>query len=94
MDDGYCRYCGKDFKGEGSFCSNICEEQYKDTLKTPCEVCGKKLDWFEEIRHHISYSPPEKVIIVCAGCHNKIHKTNKFPQFKPNKDEIDKFYRR
>ncbi|RZN14222.1 MAG: hypothetical protein EF812_05970 [Methanosarcinales archaeon] len=89
-DDGYCRFCGKDFQSESSFCSKKCEEKYKDTLKTPCDVCGKKIDLFKEVRHHISYFP-ERVSFVHASCHNKIHKTNLFPHLKPNKDEIDKF---
>lgn len=90
-DDGYCRFCGKDFKNEGSFCSSSCETKYEDTLKTSCEVCNKKIPFFKEIRHHVSYFP-EKIIFVHASCHNKIHKTNLYPHLKPDQAEINKFY--
>lgn len=92
-DDGCCRFCSKDFKGEGSFCSKTCEEQYENTLKTPCAVCGEKIDFLKEVRHHISYFP-EKIIFVHASCHNLIHKTNKFLNLKPDKDEINRFYKK
>jgi hypothetical protein len=91
-DDGYCRLCGKDFQDEGSFCSKLCKEKYKDTLKKPCKVCKKKIPFFKEIKHHISYFP-EKTIFVHASCHNKIHKTNLYQHFKPSKEEIDKYYK-
>lgn len=85
-DDGFCRNCDKDFQDEGSFCSKECEEEFRDKLKEVCEVCGEKIELFKEVRHHVSYSP-EKVILVHASCHNKIHKTNLFPHLKPKKEE-------
>ena len=43
------------------------------------------------INHHVSYNP-EKVITVCRKCHNKIHKTDEYPDLKPSTLEIRKFY--
>ena len=92
-DDGYCRFCGKDFQKEGSFCCEECKNKYDDTLKTPCQVCNEKIPLLKEHRHHVSYFP-EKIIFVHASCHNKIHKTELYPHLKPCKDDIDKFYGR
>lgn len=36
----------------------------------------------EVIRHHISYKDG-KTVTVCASCHQKIHKSNDFPELKP-----------
>jgi hypothetical protein len=60
-------------------------------LKTPCQVCGQKIELLKEIRHHVSYFP-EKVIFVHPGCHNKIHKTDLFLSLRPSQDEISRFY--
>jgi len=90
-DDGYCEFCGKDFGGDSSFCSKECELKYFDSLKKPCLACGEKMQLFEGIRHHISYFP-ERIIFVHSKCHNKIHKTNLFPELKPDIDEINRFY--
>lgn len=92
-DDGYCQYCGKDFQGEGSYCSTECEAKYWDALKKPCLVCNEKMDFNTGIRHHVSYLP-EKIIIVHIGCHNKIHKTNLYPHLRPNAEEIKAFYKK
>jgi 5-methylcytosine-specific restriction endonuclease McrA len=43
------------------------------------------------INHHVSYNP-EKVITVCRKCHNKIHKTDEYPDLKPSILEIRKYY--
>jgi hypothetical protein len=90
-DDGFCRFCNTDFKNEGSFCSDKCEKDYTESLKTPCQACGQKIELFKEIRHHVSYYP-EKVIFVHPSCHNKIHKTDQFPNLRPSDEEISKFY--
>lgn len=90
-DDGHCRFCGKDFQNEGSFCSKDCEEKYREKLKTPCAICGEKIDFRKEVMHHIHYFP-EETIFVHADCHNKIHKTNLFPHLKPSKEEIERYY--
>jgi hypothetical protein len=92
-DDGFCRFCSKDFQKDGSYCSLDCEQKFIETLKTPCQVCGNKIDLYHEVRHHISYFP-EKVIFVHASCHNKIHKTDLYPGLKPCKDEINKYYKK
>lgn len=92
-DDGFCRFCTKDFQKEGSFCSEKCEGDYKESLKTPCQVCGQSIELLKEIRHHVSYFP-EKVIFVHPACHNKIHKTEQFPNLRPSEEETSKFYGR
>ena len=91
-EDGICRFCGLDFRGEGVCCSQKCMSEYDDSLKIACEVCGNKIEFFKGVRHHISYFP-EKVILVHPGCHNVIHKTDKFPGLKPSEEEIARFYR-
>ncbi len=91
--DGYCRVCKKDFQNDGEFCSKECEEIYYDSMKTPCKVCGQKIELFEEVSHHTSYFP-EKTIYVHRSCHNLIHKSNKYPHLKPSKEDINKYYRK
>ena len=85
-NDGFCRNCGKDFQDEGELCSKECEEKFREKLKEVCEVCGEKIELLKEVRHHVSYSP-EKVILVHASCHNKIHKTDLFPHHKPKNEK-------
>jgi hypothetical protein len=92
-DDGFCRFCKTDFQKEGSFCTEKCKADYQEGLKTPCQVCGQKIELLKEIRHHVSYFP-EKVIFVHPACHNKIHKTNEFPGLRPSDEEISTFYRK
>lgn len=91
--NGYCKFCGKDFGGEGEFCSKECEEKRIDELKTPCKACGKKIEFGEEISHHISYFP-EKTILVHRSCHTRIHRTEAFSTLRPSKADIEKFYSR
>jgi len=78
-DAGFCRSCSKDIQSDDPFCSSECKENYEDSLKETCELCGNKIEPEHKVRHHVSYSP-EKVIVVHPGCHNKIHKTSEFPQ--------------
>lgn len=92
-DDGYCKYCGKDFQGEGSFCSPECKTKCLDELKKSCSVCNEKMDFYTGIKHHISYFP-EKIVFVHLKCHNKIHKTNLYPHLRPNAEEIKAFYQK
>ena len=70
-----------------------------------CYVCKtKKISSKQEIKdifdvelpdvllnHHVSYFP-EKTIPVCRKCHNLIHKTDNYPDLKPDYHEIRKFY--
>jgi hypothetical protein len=58
-----------------------------------CHICKKedKNEQFKFVPHHISYFP-EKTICVCTECHNKIHQTDEFPQFKPLSNDSHKFY--
>lgn len=92
-DEGYCRFCGKDFQNEGSFCSKECEEKYREELKEPCAACGEKMEDSESIRHHIKYFP-EEVIFVHAKCHAKIHRTDAYPNLKPSREDTEKFYKK
>lgn len=93
IDDGYCKFCGKDFQDDGEFCSKECEDKSLLALGELCEVCGNKIKFGEEVYHHIGYFP-EKKIVVHKSCHNVIHKTDKYPELKPNKEEILKFYQK
>jgi hypothetical protein len=92
-DDGYCKLCGKDFQQEGEFCSQSCSALFDDLFKKPCCACGLKMERRKEIKHHVSYFP-EKIVLVHASCHNKIHKTDQYPNLKPNNEEINKYYKR
>jgi len=92
-DDGHCRVCGKDFRSDESFCSTECKQTWEDALKETCKVCDKKILLGKVVMHHVKYFPPE-IIAVHASCHNKIHKTNLYPNLRPGKDEIEKFYRK
>lgn len=92
-DDGYCRFCKKDFFNEGTFCSRECEAHYDNTLKIPCAACDEKIPLFKEVRHHVSYVP-EKIVFVHAGCHNVIHKTDRYPHLKPSQEDIVRFYKK
>ena len=85
---GICKVCGKDFRGEGDICSPECEAKYRDSLKITCDVCGRKIDLHKEIIHHVSYDP-EQVIYVHPSCHQKIHKTDMYPDLKPNQENKD-----
>src|SRR2546426_6191787 len=44
LDDGMCRFCNVDFRGEGTYCSDKCEAEYEFSLRSPCEVCGDKIE--------------------------------------------------
>ena len=70
-----------------------------------CYVCKtKKISSKKEIKeifdidlpnvllnHHVSYFP-ENTIPVCRKCHNLIHKTDNYPDLKPDSHEIRRFY--
>lgn len=90
-EDGCCKVCGKDFHGEGRFCSPACEAKFLDSLKLNCEVCGKKIELNKKIEHHVSYYP-EKIFYVHLACHHRIHRTDKYPQFKPSQKDMDEYY--
>ncbi len=92
-ENGFCKFCKIDFKSNGLFCSDKCKREYEEILKSPCEACGNKIDLGEEVHHHTSYFP-EKTILVHKGCHNTIHKTDKYPDLKPSKSEIERFYKK
>ena len=42
--------------------------------------------------HHISYFP-EKTMVVCDECHQKIHNSNEFPHLRPPEGESKRFYK-
>ncbi len=103
-EDGFCKHCNKDMQKEGIFCNTDCKEKFIQNKKKEhekwiesqrkkCGVCLKKIEYEEEVEHHISYFP-EKRIYCHKKCHNKIHKTNKHPDLKPSKEDIGKFYSR
>lgn len=81
-EKGYCGYCGKDFQAEGRYCSTECENKQIEEWKNTCEACREKIDFGKEIVHHVSYSPPETVL-VHQSCHAKIHRSEQFPDLKP-----------
>lgn len=80
--DGYCIVCGKDFQGDGSYCSPQCEKANEDLQKVKCRVCGKVLESNQAIEHHLNYAE-NKTILICRSCHLKIHRGAKLPHLKP-----------
>lgn len=83
-------FCGKLFIGEGSFCSSDCERAYMESLYTKCSVCGSVVEKDAMHTHHTQYIP-EKTMRVCPSCHTRIHKTDKYPDLKPddNRQEFE-----
>lgn len=65
-DDGFCSYCGKDFKDEGSFCSTACRQKYEDSLVRECEVCGRKVHKWKD------WDSAEPLAESCAVCNEKM----------------------
>lgn len=88
---GKCPHCGKDFQDEGEYCSPQCQEKDRIEGLEDCKVCHQKIEREEQIWHHISYFP-EEFVCVHKGCHNKIHKTNLYPELKPDQADTIKFY--
>ena len=86
-EDGYCKFCGKDFSDKGLYCSKECEDADSETYQTHCAVCGKVITYETKITHHVSYEP-EKTIDICRSCHSKIHRTNKYQKLKPKQKRI------
>lgn len=84
---GLC-YCGKEFVGEGSFCTKACEKAYQESLKTSCAVCGKRVDQDCLVAHHVSYDP-EETKLICHSCHMKIHRSDHYPNLKPKGSRQD-----
>ena len=90
--DGYCGHCGADFKDEGIFCSDDCENEYDIHSSPICQICrqpivhNQKLHW-----HHVSYFPERKVP-VHNSCHPKIHRTEDYPKLTPPPGDAKKFY--
>ena len=91
--DGYCRYCGKDFRDEGWYCTTECERADDFASLPACAACGVKVPRQQQIRHHVSYNP-EKVVIVHASCHQRIHRTSEHPELQPSAEDIREYYRR
>lgn len=86
-NDGFCRYCNKDFQDDGFFCSSTCEEQIRLAQLPICGACKKPIEYKDLIEHHIKYIPIQIKENVHRSCHNKIHRTDKFPELKQYKDE-------
>lgn len=70
--DGYCLFCHKDLESNNFFCNDKCKNDYEDSHKNECKLCEKKLNWDEEIGHHLNYGE-NVTITVCRSCHAKIH---------------------
>lgn len=88
---GYCELCGRDFEGEGEFCSKECEAANEELYKARCAKCGVSIDYKNAVDHHITYEPERKVL-VCKSCHLKIHKSKKPTALKPPAESAKRFY--
>lgn len=80
--DGFCIVCGADFKSDGLYCSAQCQRVSESLGTTKCRVCGEVLKLGQTIEHHLDYAE-DKTIVVCRGCHMKIHRGSRFPALKP-----------
>lgn len=92
VNDGFCRYCGKDMQKDGTFCSPKCEKTYDIEHCITCWLCDVSINsWLHEkyeevkpeVEHHISYDP-ERTITICPSCHAKIHHSSEYPHLKLN----------
>ena len=83
--EGYCLYCDKDHQSDNVFCSEECHQKYIDSFKKECKVCKRKLEYDQEIGHHLNYAD-DITIIVCRTCHAKIHFSEEpeYTEFKHN----------
>jgi hypothetical protein len=71
-EDGYCKWCGKDFSDNGLYCSEKCElnarrKDLRDIIgsATNCELCKRKIiDWEDEYREIVKLLPDLKDRIV------------------------------
>jgi hypothetical protein len=79
---GFCPQCGKDIQSDDMFCSEKCEIAHEDSFKSISVVCEERYEATQMIKHHTCYEP-EITIMVCRGCHNVIHKSDKLPHLKP-----------
>ena len=43
------------------------------------------------IMHHVAYEP-ERKMDVCRSCHGYIHHGNRYPQYKPSKEDTESHY--
>jgi len=83
---GLCKECEKmPAKDENSYLCEKCEkklsEEYRKKWGT-CRVCGKPIEFKDEVTHHISYAP-WIIVPVHRGCHSKIHASKEYPILKP-----------
>ena len=90
--DRYCKFCNKDFRDEGLFCSQECTRMYDGQSDTHCEVCQSPIEQNDEILHHIEYFPEEKIVSVHKDCHLEIHHSWNHPHLRPPQDAIDDYY--
>lgn len=96
LPDGSCKLCHEEMDEDGLFCSDKCEQTYKElesfreeasNTKVKCSICGCELSIFSKnsIRHHVDYDK-DKTIWVCRSCHRKIHANKiKHPNLAPDK---------
>ncbi len=101
--DGYCARCGSDFGAEGLFCRTclpiveagrrVTESTRKAARMVDCAACGVGIDPRGQlyIRHHVSYFPPNTVIVHLA-CHAAIHLQGRHPHLAPPKGDAARFY--
>jgi hypothetical protein len=92
-ENGFCKNSGRDFSDSGFSAIRNVKKTILNPIKNPCKICGRKIELSEEINTSLS-NFPEKTIFVHRSCHNKIHKSNLYPELKPSQQEIDMFYKK
>ena len=105
-DAGYCTICKKDIQSDAPFCSKECKGVYRKRRKEErriweeqrinnlpiCEICQKRIENYSQLSHHIKYDP-EIIILVHRGCHNRVHRTDRYKELiKYSEDEKVQFY--
>ena len=81
--DGYCVVCGKDFQGDGLYCSKQCATADKELFHSRCAICGRPISSKTAVEHHLSYRA-NKTILICRSCHARIHFGATLPHLKPS----------
>ena len=79
---GYCCQCGKDFSGDGDYCSKECRLAFEEVHSPHCSVCHTRLVFGQGDNHHINYAQ-DVTILVCRSCHLKIHRGSELGQYRP-----------
>lgn len=81
--DGYCHHCGTELLVGELLCDD-CTLLPDAPGRFTCEACRDGFPAEAMVVHHVRYAPPVRTVRVCRSCHLLIHRTNQFPDLKPD----------